>query len=403
MADQRNFGTHLQGLLSNPVFNLGTGLLAASGPSTTPVGFGQALAGGMQFATQRQAEQVKLEQERAQMADDKRRRDAIAEFSGLLAPGQTPGPVVSATPAAISTPQGQSRAMGLLGQVYPEAFAQQFAQAQFAPPADTAPRVSTSVNDFMLMNPDLSPGSSEFRSAYRDFMKEQDPSGSMIDAVNLQLASLQLENERAKRALEEDTRAKELQGTRRAVVSDLSKLEEMAQLNQRLQGTFLEAGMVNPDLRRDAESVKASISGFFGNDTTKSRQAIADFDRFSKLTQDFVISSIDRFQSSGALTNAKFDALLSSNASLGASPVANNLIFADNINSILDAAEIDGIEVAGAERLRALASQLKSGAEPSGQVDIETMPIEQLMNLDTSGLTPAQISRAIERIQGAAQ
>lgn len=394
------FGNHITGLLADPLFNLGTGLLASSGPSMQPVGFGQALAGGMQFATQRQAEQMKLQQARDEMEDAKRRRDAISEFSGLLAPGQTPGPVVSATPAAISTPQGQSRAMGLLGQIYPEAFAQQAAAQQFAPPAQVeTPRVSTSVNDFMLMNPELAPGSPEFREGYKEFAQQQDPSGALTDQVQLQLLSLQLENERAQRAQNEQTRAQEVAGTRRAVNSDLSKLQEMADLNKRLQGTFLEAGMVNPDLRRDVESVKASIMGAFGGDTTKSAQAISDFDRFSKLTQDFVISSIDRFASSGALTNAKFDALLSSNASLGASPQANNLIFSDNINAILDAAEIEGIEVPNADSLRELATSLKLGAQPAA--DIETMPVEQLRDLDTAGLTPAQIQRAIQRIQEA--
>lgn len=398
------FGNHITGLLSDPLFNLGTGLLASSGPSMQPVGFGQALASGMQFATQRQAEQMKLQQARDEMESTKRRNDAIAQFSGLLAPGQTPGPVVSATPPAISTPQGQSQAMGLLGQIYPEAFAQQAAARQFAAPEKVeAPRVSTSVNDFMLMNPDLAPGSAEFKTEYKNFMSQQDPNGALTDQVQLQLLSLQLENERAKRAETEKTRTQEIAATRRDVNSDLSKLQEMAQLNQRLQGTFLEAGMVNPDLRRDAASVIQGIQQTFGADTSEAKQRLADFDRFQKLTQDFVINSIDRFASSGALTNAKFDALLSSNASLGASPQANNLIFADNIKAILDAAEIEGIDVPNAGPLRELADSLKMGAQPqsAAPVNIETMPIDDLMNLDTTGLTPAQINRAMQRVREA--
>lgn len=395
MAD---LNTQLQGLLSNPVFNIGTGLLAASGPSATPVGFGQALASGIQYGTQRQAEQMKLQMARDEMDAAQKRKAAIAEFSGLLAPGQTPGPVVSATPAAINTPEGQARAMGLLGQVYPEAFAQQAAARQFAAPAQAeAPRVSTSVNDFMLMNPDLAPGSPEFRAGYKEFVGQQDPSGALTDQVQLQLLSLQLENERAAREQEERTRTQEVAGTRKAIYSDLAKLEEMGQLNERLSGTFLAPGMVSPDMRRDIESVRTSVNQLFGADTAEAQKVISDFDRFRKLTQDFVIGSIDRLNGSGALTDTKFNALISSNASLGSSPQANNLIIADNINSILDGAAIEGIEVPNADRYRALAQRLKGGAV----VDIETMPIDQLRNLDTSGLTPAQVQRAIQRVQEA--
>jgi hypothetical protein len=406
MADTNS---KLQGLLSNPLFNLGTGLLAASGPSREPVGFGQALASGMQFATQRQAEQMKLQMAREEMEAarsqrelEAQQRQAIKEFSGLLSPGQTPGPVVSATPAAINTPEGQSRAMGLLGQIYPEAFAQQAAARQFAAPAE-APRVSTSVNDFVMMNPDLTPGTPEFREQYKEFTQQQDPSGALTDQVQLQLLSLQLENARTERAQNEKTLAQEIAATRKDVNSDLSKLQEMAQLNERLQGTFLEAGMVNPDLRRDTASVIQGIQQTFGADTAEAKQRIADFDRFQKLTQDFVINSIDRFATSGSLTNNKFDALLSSNASLGTSPQANNLIFADNINAILDASEIEGIDIPNAQSLRDLAGNLKKGAQPQSvvPVDIETMPIGDLKNLDTTGLTPAQINRAIQRVREA--
>lgn len=391
------------------MFNIGTGLLASSGPSRDPIGFGQALAGGMQFASQRQAEQMKLQMAREEMEAarsqrelEAQQRQAIKEFSGLLSPGQTPGPVVSATPAAINTPEGQSRAMGLLGQIYPEAFAQQAAARQFAAPAE-APRVSTSVNDFVMMNPDLTPGTPEFREQYKEFTQQQDPSGALTDQVQLQLLSLQLENARTERAQNEKTLAQEIAATRKDVNSDLSKLQEMAQLNERLQGTFLEAGMVNPDLRRDTASVIQGIQQTFGADTAEAKQRIADFDRFQKLTQDFVINSIDRFATSGSLTNNKFDALLSSNASLGTSPQANNLIFADNINAILDASEIEGIDIPNAQSLRDLAGNLKKGAQPQSvvPVDIETMPIGDLKNLDTTGLTPAQINRAIQRVREA--
>ncbi|MDE2471354.1 MAG: hypothetical protein KGL35_22135, partial [Bradyrhizobium sp.] len=53
---------------SNPLFQLGTGIMAASGPSPVPVGFGQALGGGMTYANQMAMKQAQMQMVRAQFA-----------------------------------------------------------------------------------------------------------------------------------------------------------------------------------------------------------------------------------------------------------------------------------------------------------------------------------------------
>jgi hypothetical protein len=401
MAD---FNQKLQGLLSNPLFNLGTGLLAASGPSTQPVGFGQALVGGMNYANQRQAEQMQLQQARNQLemqqeaqAQARRQQDALAQFQGLLSPTQTPGPVVSTIPPAINTPEGQAMLPGLLAQIAPGDMAQQLIAQQFAQPE--TPRLSTGMNDFMAMNPQLTPGTPEFSEAYKQFAMDSDPNGTALERVQLELNLMQLQNQRAERERAEDTVAKERRGMYRDTVTDLKKLEEMADLNRKLEGSFLAAGMVSPDLRRDAASVKQSILQSMGQDTTEAQQAIADFDRFGKLIQDFVINSIDRFQGSGSMTQGKFDALLSANASLGVSPQANNLIFADNIDAILDSSEIEGIEIPNAEKLRELSATLRGGSSaPATGVNVLTAPLDQI---DVNLLTPEQQRQLDQRLRQA--
>ncbi len=56
----------LGALPNNPLFQLGTGIMAASGPSPVPVGFGQALGGGMSYANQLAMKQAQSEMMRAQ-------------------------------------------------------------------------------------------------------------------------------------------------------------------------------------------------------------------------------------------------------------------------------------------------------------------------------------------------
>lgn len=394
MAD---FNQNLQGLLSNPMFNIGAGLLASSGPSLQPVGFGQALVGGLNYANQRQAEQMQLQQARqqiemqqAQAEQAKQRQQALGQLQGLFMPSQTPGPVVSQVAPAIGTPEGQAMLPGLLAQLAPEAFAQQLFAQQFAKPE--APRLSTGMNDFMAMNPQLQPGTPEFSEAYKQFAMQSDPNGSALEQVQLELSLMQLKDAREQREREEQTVAQERRGMYRDTVNDLKKLEEMADLNRKLEGSFLAAGMVSPDLRRDVASVKQSIMQAMGQDTTKAQQAIADFDRFGKLMQDFVINSIDRFAGSGTMTQGKFDALLAANASLGVSPQANNLIFADNIDAILDSAEIEGLEVPNADKLRSLSASLRN---PAASIDVMTAPLDQI---DINTLTPDQRRQLDERL-----
>lgn len=391
-----NFQTGLKGLLDSGMMgDIGAGLLASSGYSPTPTTMGQALGNGMMYANQRQAEQMQLQQARDQITKQQNREKSIKELQGLYQSGQTPGPVSTPTAPAITTPEGQARMQSLLFDIAPEYAAQQMISHQYA--KQEKPRVSTAMNDFQMMNPNLDPSSPEFRQGFTEFAANQDPTGELASQVQLQLASLQLERERREREQSERTQAQEAAGTRRAVYSDLNKLEEMAEINQRLQGTFLSAGVAAPDTRRDLAGISQTINHMFGYDTTEAQSLIADYDRFKKLTQDFVIGSIDRFAGTGTMTNTKLEALMAANASLGSDPQANNLIFADNINAILDSAEIEGIDVPNAEKLRDLAKSLKQPrpTQPTGR-NFTTMPMQDLLSLDPSTLSASE-RQAIEQ------
>lgn len=58
----------LTGLQSNPLFDMGVGIMAASGPSPVPVGFGQAMGNGMSYANALQMKQAQTDMMRAQFA-----------------------------------------------------------------------------------------------------------------------------------------------------------------------------------------------------------------------------------------------------------------------------------------------------------------------------------------------
>lgn len=137
-----NFRQRLEGLLSgaSPIGNLGLGLLAASGPSTTPRSFGQVLAQASQFASERQRAAMQNQAMRQALEDSQSRREAMQQLPGLLAQttvAQAPstqqitgigGEAVGRIPGrqglipTVQTPEGQQQLMGLLAQANPQDF-----------------------------------------------------------------------------------------------------------------------------------------------------------------------------------------------------------------------------------------------------------------------------------------
>ena len=104
-----------QGLLGNalesPLFNLGIGLLSASGPATTPVSLGQALDQGVQFASQQRQLAARNRLMRSQLEDTSRRRAASQQLAN----------VINEELAQEGGNPGRSRALSALAQLDPAA------------------------------------------------------------------------------------------------------------------------------------------------------------------------------------------------------------------------------------------------------------------------------------------
>lgn len=120
-------GFSFQGLLANPLFNVGTGLLSA-GLNPNTQGFGDALGQGLQFGTQQQAAATRNQFARerilaakAQREAQAKRQQAIGKLQERLQGDDTQGPVSRSELLGLLTDIAPAAAaQGLLGQLLPK-------------------------------------------------------------------------------------------------------------------------------------------------------------------------------------------------------------------------------------------------------------------------------------------
>lgn len=342
-------GEQIQGLLGSPAaLNLGLGLLSQSGPSTTPIGFGQALAGAAQFASGREAQQLQLEAARKKLSDDKRRREAMNQLQGLFQPEMSPGPVVGQIgPAPIDTPGGQNQLMGLLGEISPQTFVQGLLAQQTQQPS----RTSAAFNDFLATG-----GNPSDQASFLQFQQDRSGSDAQQQAELALLTARLTEQIRSTRE-ETTTQAGTDNAIDQGITTGLESLRKMANLNERLTNTALETGLPLTDVRRAVAGGIQGIQQLFGQDTAVTRRLTSDFDSFKKFATDFTVESMERL--SGAGTNFRLQSLIDSNANISASPETNALIIAGNIEELLQRADFRGITVPNRAELEELAKSLK--------------------------------------------
>lgn len=114
----------------NPMFDIGLGLLAASGPSAQPPSLGQAFAHAAQFASGRGAERLKLESERSRLRAQGQLGRLLTDTTTLQGPSRDVqgmgGESIGSVPGAkaqvprIATAEGRREAFGLLGEIAPD-------------------------------------------------------------------------------------------------------------------------------------------------------------------------------------------------------------------------------------------------------------------------------------------
>lgn len=246
---------YIQGLLENPTFNLGVGLLQSSGPRPITTGFGDVLAGGIDYANTRQAQAMQMNAARDRIAAQK-------ELGGLLG-GNPEGRLINAMIQS-GNPQ---LAASYMNSMTPQ-----------------MPRLSPEMNEFIMMNPGLQPGSPEFQSAYTEY-KGQD-----TEAI---VQQLEIENLIAERQMNQAELAEKRGNQAATIGGTIDTIRKMKEIIPRLEGTPLEPGTPGADA-----VIKNILAGrdWFADltgigDPNKYSSVIADFNEFTKLSNTLNIGS----------------------------------------------------------------------------------------------------------------
>lgn len=373
----------IQGLLGNPVFNMGLGLLGAGGRQVgrLPQNTAQRFMGGVNQGNAMTQQFQQLQAQRNQLSQQKKQQQALAGIQKIMQSPASQVPPMIRRPGLLQSQQNQLQ--GLLPQANPQAYTQGLISQQLG--GKQAPRVSADLNTYRSLNPGQTQGSQAERDGFMEFVSgKEDSTGQLLQQAQLQLAIEELNTVREERQAANETQTQERVALRRSVATDLTKLKELSEINQRLTGTALESGLPFPELRRAATGGVQALQSLFGGEGSdkKARELKADFDTFNKLSQDFIIGSLDRFNATGAVTNQKFQALVQANAGVGTSPETNSFIIANNLEAIINAADIEGINIPNKQEMEDLIKTLRSGAGTPAQTNTGSTAI------DGTGLFP---------------
>lgn len=361
----------VQGLLSSPVVQ-GIGAAALTGVNPL-VG----LLAAPIIQNTRERKSLENEALRQAVLQNRRRSQATQDLRGLLSDDTAvSAPIglmnveggVDVLPAGrrvptVQTQGGQERLLGLLSQIAPA----QTAQSLLAQPAQE--RAETSLVRNARVAAGIGPNdpiTPEVSAIVREQLEGQGVSDDLLKEVQLRMNLLQLENAQRERRQEERTRAKNRRTSETSLESSLEHLQEAAALNERLAPTLLRSGASFQDARRAIANGVTDVKRLFGIDTSEAEALIADYDRFRKLNSKFIIGAMSNIggEGLGTVTNDKLSLLMKSMAGAGISPGANNLIYADTIDQLLQIADIEGFDVANRAELERLERSLR-GIEPT--------------------------------------
>jgi ribosomal protein L12E/L44/L45/RPP1/RPP2 len=337
----------LRGLLADPVFNLGVGLLGAG--LSQPRNLGQGLLGGFQAGGQLQSRASQNQVLREQMTQQARQRQAQTQLGELMSSGQ------------FGT--GQEH-LGLLAQASPDAFTQSLMGQVFP-----QQRADTSLVR-NLQAAGIDPMSAEGQEIIR-----QNLTGGNIDELlktiqaqqaqlNTQLAQERLTQQRRARQASVRTERQERLESENAVFRGIRNIDELSTLVDRLEGTFLEPGGGADELRRAGLGAAAFLGERLGFDTQEQQRLAADLDRFRQLATGAGLENLEILRGTGAISDQKFQTLLKTFTDPTASPDAIRRALADAMEAQLDAAGKLDLDLPNRDEIEAQMQRLR-GEQPS--------------------------------------
>lgn len=237
--------------------------------------------------------------------------------------------------------------------------------------------------------------------------------GDQLAAIQAQLAIEQrrdqIDRDRATdaRTAEED-RVKKVQ-LGNTLKSGITQTANLAELTQKLEGSFLEAGMPASTWRRTGASVLAGTGAALGMDTRELERDIASFDKLKKGLSDQLINLMGSSDNMGQATNSKLTQYQNALATTETSPGAIMSIQAGIAQTLLEEADAQGIEISGRDAIEAnIAKWRHYESDPAAAVvdvpaaaravsDFSRMTVEQLSALDPAKMTPELLEAAKKR------
>ena len=184
-------------------------------------------------------------------------------------------------------------------------------------------------------------------------------SGNGLEDFQAQLMLMQAQNARLELEDRMKDRATADATAKSSTRSLLRNASEMATLNERLEGTVMQTGLPMAELRRGAASL-APLLEQFGFDMQATQQAVADFDRFTKLSQQMAIDLLPKLAAAGTITDTKWESLEKTLMSTGVSTEANRLVTADVIDLGLEAADKLELSLEDRDALENLSQTLRA-------------------------------------------
>lgn len=413
----------LSNIATNPLLQIGAGLLSVAGPSRQPQSLGTGLLRGLTAAQQAQRAQLRNQAVREELEQRARQREAQQRLAGLLQPGisvdtgalPTAGDIaMGAGPEAVDAAvtevpmQGLLNAggfqspevMGLLAQAAPEQFTQGLLgqafpqsrrqnslieQAQFAFPNDPAQQ-----RQFVATNA----GSPEL--------------DAQLQALTAQQKTLEIQGELNEMRQERRERIVSEARSNAGIRQDLKSVHRLAELTNNLENSFAETGLPFAQARRTLASLGSvtpdNVAQELGIDRQRAARIADDFQEFEKISTDLALKRATRTFGAN-ISDAQTNMVLSTSPSPNLTPGANRRLLGSVFSEIRTTGDIAGVDldqelISDTQRLLSGQSAETPGDDSGGRLSpsrILRMPAGEFENLELGRIRSADQQRAVDK------
>jgi hypothetical protein len=224
------------------------------------------------------------------------------------------------------------------------------------------------------------PMTQEGFAQYNKDRGSQNAVGDQLAAIQAQLGIQQrqdqIERDRRADAAETEAQAQKRNALGNTLRRGVKQTGELAALTEKLEGSFLAAGMPASSWRRTGMGVLAGAGGALGMDTSKIEADLTNFDKLKKGLSDQLINLMATGEL-GEATNSKLEQYQNALATTETSPGAVMSIQAGIAEAYLEAADAQGIEIPDREKVEANIERWRSY---ESSADATAPPLDALLD-----------------------